>query len=161
MVRMESIKISCIDTAYLDTYINESVIRWREAAEYDIVRIATRRVWKDELNTKAVYFCPFCSETAICGPYLMIYVDYNEVEMSGIVEFEIADRKSIPPKLNPLEIFDNVFSTYDPTTAPLPFGVKCQHCGATYVYKKRTGIVVCQNCGRSFDLGYEKVSEEN
>ncbi len=97
----------------------------------------------------------------------MVYIDYDEVDMTGRIEldyilFTYYSRKLLRKTREALpKIIGDVFSTFDPSTAPLPFEVKCTHCGARYVYNKRTGIVNCQNCGKSFELKHEKLSEKD
>jgi len=85
----------------------------------------------------------------------MIYVDYDEVDMTGRIEIEHIGSSSEATKQDLKKIMTEVVGTFEPTLAPLPFGVKCPHCGARYVYKTRTGIVECQNCANPFDLQFQ------
>jgi hypothetical protein len=82
----------------------------------------------------------------------MIYVDYDEVDMIGTIEIEYLGSFSHTAKEELVGIVNEVIGTFDPSIAPLPYGVKCPHCQARYVYRKRTGVVDCQNCAKSFDL---------
>jgi hypothetical protein len=86
----------------------------------------------------------------------MIYIDYDEVEMTGKIEIEYLGGFSNAAKQELTDIFNDVIGAFDPSAAPLPFGVKCPHCGARYVYKTRTGTVDCQNCAKAFELEYQE-----
>ena len=98
---------------------------------------------------------------------MIIYVEYDEVEMTGRIEIEHIGPSSEATKQDLKKIITEVVGSFEPSLAPLPFGVKCPHCGASYVYKTRTGIVDCQNCAKPFDLQFqnqpptvERASEE-
>ena len=151
---MDIVEISYIDSAELDGYIREAIKRWEKSKvnKWCSISIRTRHVWRDESSTKAVYYCLFEYATGYGGPSLMIYVDYDEVDMTGIIEIEYLGRFPSVAKEALVGIFNEVVSSFDPSTTPLPFEVICPHCKARYVYKKRVGIVVCQNCAKSFDL---------
>ena len=151
---MDIVEISYIDTAELDGYIREALKRWEksESTGWGTVGIQARRVWRDESSTKAVYYCPFNYHSQYSGPTVLIYVDYDEVDMTGTIEIEYLGRFSHRAKEDLTRIFNEVIGNFDPSIAPLPFGVKCPHCGARYVYRKRIGVVECQNCAKSFDL---------
>jgi len=153
-LRMDIVEISYIDTAELDSYIREAIKCWNKS---DVIKwcnftIRTRRVWRDESSTKAVYYCLLEYPFTNIVQSLMIYVDYDEVEMMGKIEIEYLASFSRVVKEGLVDIFNEVVGSFDPSTAPLPFGVKCPHCQARYVYSKRTGVVKCQNCAKSFAL---------
>lgn len=154
---MNIIEISYIDTAELDIYIRESLKQWRDTASPFAVTIdiLSKRIWREDVNTKAVFYCPLKPHSAYARPLLIIYVEYDEVNMTGRIELECHDLDSKISK-SLIEIFKDVFGLFDPATSPLPFGVKCPHCGAKYMYKTRTGTVTCQNCAKPFDLEYQE-----
>jgi hypothetical protein len=153
-LRMDIIEISYIDTSELDGYIREAIKRWEntDVNRWGIIQIRTRHVWKDDSSTKAVYFCPYETASRYAGPIVMIYVDYDEVDMTGKIEIEHLGSFSNKAKEELVKIFNEVVGSFDPSLAPLPFGVKCPHCQARYVYSKRTGVVRCQNCDKPFEL---------
>jgi len=150
--RMDIVEINYIDTTELDGYIHESLKRWDQTRSNltENVTIISRRVWKDELNTRAAYCCRVNKWTT-----MMIYVEYDEVDMTGRIEIEHIGSSSEATKQDLKKIMTEVVGTFEPTLAPHPFGVKCPHCGARYVYKTRTGIVECQNCAKPFDLQFQ------
>ena len=151
---MDIVEVSYIDTSELDGYIREALKRWERSktSGWGEVEIRARRVWRDDSSTKAAYYCPFNFSSHIASPSVMIYVDYDEVDMTGTIEIEYLGSFSNAAKEELVGIFNEVIGSFDPSIAPLPFGVKCPHCKARYVYKKRTGIVNCQNCAKEFDL---------
>jgi hypothetical protein len=149
---MDIVDINYIDTTELDGYIRESLKRWDQTRFYlaSSVTIISKRVWKDELNTRAAYYCRVNDWAT-----MIIYVEYDEVEMTGRIEIEHIGPSSEATKQDLKKIMTEVVGSFEPLLAPLPFGVKCPHCGAKYVYKTRTGIVDCQNCGKPFDLQFQ------
>jgi len=152
---MDIVDIRYIDTSELDGYIRESLKRWDQTKSNfaDSVTIVSKRIWKDDLSTRAAYYCNDNEWTT-----LMIYVEYNEVEMAGRIEMEHFGPSSETTKQDLKEIMTEVVGSFEPLLAPLPFGVKCPHCGAKYVYKTRTGTVDCQNCAKPFDLEFQEES---
>ena len=150
---LEIVEINYIDTDELDRYVHEPLKQWRDTASPFAVTIDTlsKRIWREDVNTRAVYYCPLKPHSAYTRPMLIIYVEYDEVNMTGRIELECNDLDSKISK-SLIEVFNDVFNTYDPATAPLPFEVRCPHCKAKYVYQVRTGTVTCQNCAKSFDL---------
>lgn len=155
---MDIVEISYIDTAELEGYIREAMKRWEKSKvnRLGMFYIRTRRVWRDDSYTKAVFYCSFEIAYHYTGPSMMIYIDYDEVEMTGKIEIEYLGTFSNTAKEELVSIINDVIGSFDPSTAPLPFGVKCPHCGAKYVYKTRTGTVNCQNCAKQFDLEYQE-----
>jgi len=153
-LRMDIVQVSYIETAELDGYIREALKRWENSKVigWGGISIQARRVWRDKSSTKAAYYCPFNYGSHVSSPSVMIYVDYDEMDMTGTIEIEYLGRFSSVAKEELTELFNEVIGTFDPSTAPLPFGVKCPHCQARYVYRKRTGVVECQNCAKEFDL---------
>lgn len=154
---MDIVEINYIDTSELDRYIHESLKRWRDtAAPFAVtINILTKRIWRNDVKTNAVFYCQLEPHSAYNRPLLIVYVEYDEVNMTGKIELESVDLESEVSK-NLIDSFKGVFISFDPATAPLPFGVKCPHCGAKYVYKTSTGTVNCQNCAKPFDLEYQE-----
>jgi len=151
---MDLIEISYIDTSELDGYIREVLKRWERTnvIRWSTINIRTKRIWRDDSSTKAVFFCPFEITSGYVFPSLMIYVDYDEINMSGRIEIEYIGDFSTKAKGALVDIFEEVVCSFDPSFAPRPYGVKCPHCQARYVYSKRTGEVRCQNCDKPFTL---------
>ena len=154
MVGMDFIEISYIDTSELDGYIREVLKRWERTnvIRWGTINIRTRRIWRDDASTKAVFFCPFEVTADYTMLSLMIYIDYDEINMTGKIEIEYLGDFSTKAKDALVGIFEEVVCSFDPSVAPLPYGVKCPYCQARYVYPKRTGVVKCQNCNKPFDL---------
>ena len=154
LVGMDFIEISYIDTSELDGYILEVLKRWERTnvIRWGTINIRTKRIWKDDSSTKAVFFCPFDVTSGYIMPSLMIYVDYDEINMIGRIEIEYIGDFSTKAKGVLVGIFEEVVCSFDPSVAPRPYGVKCPHCQARYVYPKRTGEVRCQNCNKPFEL---------
>jgi len=148
---MDFIEISYIDTSELEGYIHEAIKRWDKSngIRLSTINIRTRHVWKDESSTKAVFYYSY---EGPYGPSLMIYVDYDEVNMGGVIEIEYLSEFSTKAKGALVAVFNEVLGSFDPSFAPRPYGVKCPHCQARYVYSKRTGVVRCQNCDKPFEL---------
>jgi len=151
---MDLIEISYIDTSELDGYIREVLKRWERSKvfRWGTINIRTRRIWRDDSSTKAVFFCPYDITSGYIMPSLMIYIDYDEINMTGKIEIEYIGDFSTKAKEALVDIFEEVVCSFDPSFAPRPYGVKCPHCQARYVYSKRIGIVRCQNCDKPFEL---------
>lgn len=155
---MDLLEISYVDTSELDGYIREVLKRWERTnvIRWGTINIRARRVWKDDSSTKAVFFCPYEVNSGCFSPALMIYVDYDEINMTGRIEIDYIGDFSTKAKDALVGIFDEVLGTFDPSIAPRPYGVKCPHCQARYVYPKRTGEVRCQNCDKPFELEFQE-----
>ena len=123
---VEIVDISYIDTAELDRYIHESLKRWKIAS----VDIISKRVWRDEFSIKAAYHCVGNYPSHYQWPTLMVYVDYDEVDMTGRIEIEFIRAMTKSDGLKLIENFKDVFGSFNPATVPLPFRVKCPHCKA-------------------------------
>ncbi|MGY5858721.1 MAG: hypothetical protein RTU63_05075 [Candidatus Thorarchaeota archaeon] len=115
---MDSIEIRHIDTAVLEDVIRESIKRWEKIKgnQWSDYQIETSSVERNEFSTKAVYHC----STDYCvnhpGPMITIYVDYDEVEMTGKIEIEYDSTFSNAAKQKLIDILNDVIGTSNPST---------------------------------------------